>query len=766
MQDACDFKIYDLHSMKNIDFFSLLKNRKEILSVKNCLGELSCFECNIEEFFEKVNKILKVFVENLHKNSGENENIIYLIMLKFIYSVYKIATPEMRKSLTKLYLKLMSNNLSAFNCKEIDKINQKNYYFLKPFYVSLKIIYLIFAINSEYYYDNYYNEDLAKGKNDFKQDIEFFILTKLFKSFVTIIKYLGDDSNSYRNNMLLIFCHKADPKAQELYKEIFEFNKKLVSLLLDLFTSLTTKNNLNYGINILTFNKESTYQEVFSENYSENLNIIKDIFEYNCNQDAFPFSNYDPKGYKDYFFSEQFIYISKYKVTKAFDKLISSLYKRNLDNDPHKVFDKNDSILFYCISSLMNISKVIDSDKYHNEVKQLVNTFFEYINFFAYDDYFNCYYLLGDYFLYFYEYLFDYFPNEILDLILFCMSFLQSNNDKRLFRVIENQINLSHLLKFVKNMIKKLKKFKLNRKENMIKLLNIIVYLIRLSFFIGKSFSSQKFIKLLFKIHSIVFTNNFALFANKNIEDLLETENLEAIYSLVVSDFDYNYRNYSFCKTQYFKYSIHVHYLKALNECLENFDGIMKIQGIYTQLESQIITLLSVIKNENESFFSLYNESEKNEFLRQFLKLFTNVFLCPPALLNNLSNYFDYEKSGNFSLENLCFINLYENVNYFFVKKIGENDKDNLLENFIIILHLYITEYKEKYYPLFFKDTEITLSEKFELFNFLFEDIYTINNFLYGYISILDILPRNAVKRYNANLFKFMCEYTNILSSF
>jgi hypothetical protein len=235
-----------------------------------------------------------------------------------------------------------------------------------------------------------------------------------------------------------------------------------------------------------------------------------------------------------------------------------------------------------------------------------------------------------------------------------------------------------------------------NNKEYLIKALNIIIYLMRVSFYIGKSFSSHKFIKIIFKVYSQVFSKNNSFLVNKNIDQLIETDSIEQIYSLIVSDNDCFHKNVFYSSSRYFNYSIYIHYLKALNECIENFDGIMNLKGVYDTLESQLLQMLKLVRNENDSCLLLYSNEEKSEFLRQYIKLFTIVFITPPVILNNMASHFNYMKSGKFFLENLSNINLFENLNYFFVKKISECDKENTVENFLILVNNYLLDFKGK----------------------------------------------------------------------
>ena len=698
MQDACDFKLNDLKYMKNLDFSSVLRNRNEIMDIKENKtqgeNESNCFDCSMEKFFEKVYKIIKVFVVNLDKNAVKNENMIYLIMLKFIYNSIKVTSTELRNSLIKLFFKIMSNNLSSLNCSEFSKISQKNNFFLKPFYVAIKIIYLTFALNSHFYYENFFSEDQNKDKLISENNFEYDFFNKLIKAFISISKYLGDDSKEYSNNLLLFFKHRND-KIRKLKKEIYCFNKKLVNLFLDLFFYLTTKNSLNFGSNNLTNNKLYLYQMFLSEDPLPNKEKIINTFEFDNERKTFNFTQLDPKGFNKYFFSEYFIYLSKYKQTHPFKGLISSLLSENLELDSEIIFEKNDSILFFCFSNLMSISKNSNTLSHKEEIEFLVNTYFDYIKFFIYDDYLNCYYLLSEYFLQIFEFLFDYFQNEILDIILYCLSYLSWNNNKRYFKIIESQIDLVHLQKFLKILIKKVKNFQNNRKEFLIKILNIIIHLMRISFFIGKSFSSENFLKILFKIYPLAFNKNFTLLCNKNIEEIIETENIKSIYSVIVEDYDYTQKNFNICKTNYFKYSIHIHYLIALNECIESFDGIMRIDEIYEVVEEQLFSLLNLIKNHREdSCFSIVKDSEKIEFLRLFIKLFTNVFFCPPILFTNVVNYFNYLKTGKFQLENVCFVDFSENLNNNFIKKIKEDDKERIIENFLFIILIYLNDFK------------------------------------------------------------------------
>ena len=273
----------------------------------------------------------------------------------------------------------MSNNLSCFNCLEIGKITQKNYFFLKPYYISIKIIYLKFALCSEYFYENFYIED--KNKNIDRENFDFIIFPKLVKSFVSIIKYLGEDSNSFSKNLLLFFNQKIITKNKTLMKEIFVFNKKLVRLLVDLFFFLTSRNSLNFGRILLTNNRKTVYLDRFSEfNLKGKEDNLRTLFDFNSAENCFNFENYDPKSFKSFFFSEHFIYISKYKISTPFDDMIKKIFNRNIDFDAEKVFDKNDSLLFFCFSELMSLTKQFDSPDDHTSVKFLVNAFFNYIN--------------------------------------------------------------------------------------------------------------------------------------------------------------------------------------------------------------------------------------------------------------------------------------------------------------------------------------------------------------------------------------------------
>ena len=140
--------------------------------------------------------------------------------------------------------------------------------------------------------------------------------------------------------------------------------------------------------------------------------------------------------------------------------------------------------------------------------------------------------------------------------------------------------------------------------------------------------------------------------------------------------------------------------MKAMNECLENFDGILRITGTYSLLEKQVIVISNILKNEEKSFFVLFSKNEKNEFYRQYIKLFIQVFLCPPVMISNLANYFNYISSGKFYLENFCFMNLYENINGYFVTKITVPDQysENIIENFFMIIIIFIDDFKGKFY--------------------------------------------------------------------
>jgi len=122
--------------------------------------------------------------------------------------------------------------------------------------------------------------------------------------------------------------------------------------------------------------------------------------------------------------------------------------------------------------------------------------------------------------------------------------------------------------------------------------------------------------------------------------------------------------------TSIFSKSPKTHYLSTLNDLLAHYKGIMRRSLHYDKIIKMMNHLFEdLITNGKEIFESLSNVSDSNKnalqnlaYIKELSRLFENVYINPPQMIDNFANYFNISESSKFNLNCDSFVTIFDNL--------------------------------------------------------------------------------------------------------
>lgn len=534
MMDVIDFQLPDVNSFKNLNLESILKLRQEIFETKNKEG---IFLTKIEnnDILNRINRMIKLFLLSMDLNASEDEYMIFLIIMKYSYFFLKFLNKENSDNLIKIILRIINEyNLSCFNAFH-------SQYYLKLFSNALKVLFLYISINSYDYYEYFHND--IEDEN-IRNTNSFIVFQKVIRGLVKIIYYVGgDNQNNFLVNNLLVFYHdkfqkfsSEDLAIEDLKKKsdfsnlknLYNTNYKFTRLLLEFIRLLSVKNSF-YSGNIEITNNKGTFinhlnlkKNIFDD---ENLNNFKNIFSFTGNLNM---EDYDNKRLNNFFNYKYFYFVSTIKVKGIFGTVlvVDNIYMPDEKNLDMKNIPKYDNLIHFSFLALLHLSQ----SHYRNlelqkDFEYFKSTIFKYIRFFVYDDYFNCFFLTNNSFCKFYTSLFQFYPNEVLDLIYYILSYLHNSDTKEIFRKYNKYVRLSQVNKLLEYILKYILNQRNNSNQSIFKSKDMLCKILKCHLFLAKTFNyySKTFclkfqLENLLKFKDLIFYN---LKNNFSTEDIL-----------------------------------------------------------------------------------------------------------------------------------------------------------------------------------------------------------------------------------------------------
>lgn len=564
---------------------------------------------------------------------------------------------------------------------------------------------------------------------------------------------------------------------------IYRINIKITENLKHLLYFLTFENSLLfsdseiYDLRKDIISKINFNDHIFSK---QNFSFFKKIFKCEKENDKCrDLAEIDVKNYQVYFTHSSFSFLSNFKIKKNFKEYLKEIYIPDQESLNLPEFPKQDILINYCFIWLDHLMQNnVDKKNFYKEI------IFAYIKYSIYDDFNYCYYLLSPTMIDFYKRVFFFIPYDIIDLINFIICYLTQSDDKYEFRKMNRMINMKHIIEFLEMML---------FSENLMNTKNLYIYpeneeTNNLMFVEGK-LNTRRYYPLVLHIH-FHFIKFFSFFnANELTESLFSIliEFKKIIYKPVKSNLTPEdilnieseltlkdvYNKFIGKKTlensekdsSLYKFSVKTHYLKCLNNVLENYKGCLavdKVNKLYA-----LITEIFDLQLRNKKLKSFEKSPRKMVYLIQVLHLYQNLYLFLPLTSQNIIHNFNYQEFQKFSINNESYINIFNSIksNFELIKCDPQyfNDFYKKLNSYFKILKILITFEIDKV-KTNYQDAENVFHKIFEIQYSIFHFIIPTNKSLAKLFEIIDYLLKDCADTYSIKM--ILGKYYNIMSKY